>query len=103
MTEHEELLEFREEKKHRLKRARITALTFGVLAIIALIAFTYAFFQQTAANRARIEAEMNAMVAIESRALADEHAAKFEALANHQTKVIDSLMQACQQTERRSK
>src|SRR6185295_10137368 len=39
------------EAKQRLQRARTTATVFGVLAIVALIAFVYAFFQQTAANR----------------------------------------------------
>ncbi len=103
MTEHEELLQFREEKKHRLKRARITALIFGVLAITGLIALVYAFFQQTAANRARLEAEMSAKSAVESVRIADEKAAKFEAIAQRQTRIADSLMQACQQLSKESK
>lgn len=103
MTEHEELLQFREEKKQQLKRAKIRAFTFFVLATIALIALVYAFFQQTAANKAKVQAEMNAKAAIEARAMADENAAKFEVLAKRQTQVVDSLTQACQQTAKKSK
>ncbi len=103
MTDHEELLQLREEKKQQLKRARINALTFGVLAIIALIAFVYAFFQQTAANKAKVEAELNAKAAIEARAIADQNAAKFEALANRQTQIADSIRQVCQSNSKKSR
>lgn len=103
MTEHEELLQLREEKKQQLKRARINAATFGVLAIVALIAFVYAFFQQTAANKARVEAELNAKLAIEARALADENVVKYQAAADRQTKIADSLRQACQQNVKKPK
>jgi WD40 repeat protein len=62
------------EQKRRLERARTTALVFGILAIVALIAFVYAFFQQTAATRAKVQAETNAQAAIEAKAEADKNA-----------------------------
>ena len=43
------------EKKY-VQKARATAMVFGVLAMTALIALVYAFFQQTAANKARFDA-----------------------------------------------
>lgn len=103
MTEHEELLQLREEKKQWLKRAKITAYTFGILAIVALIAFVYAFFQQTAANKARVEAELNAKAAIEARAVADESVLEFQAIAKRQTEIADSLRQASQSNTKKSK
>lgn len=57
MTAEEELKELKTFKLQTLKRARVTAAMFGTLAIVALIALVYAFFQQTAANKARIQAE----------------------------------------------
>ena len=103
MTEQEELLQLREEKKLHLKRTKINVYTFSVLAIVALIAFAYAFFQQTAANKARVEAEMQAHDAIESRNIANENVAKFEAIAIRQTQIADSLKQACQSTSKKLK
>jgi hypothetical protein len=97
MTDQEELNQFREEKKGRLKRARRTALVFGVLAITALIAFVYAFFQQTAANRAKVEAEIQAHLAFEASRTAEEKTAKFEEIARRATQTADSLKEACQQ------
>jgi hypothetical protein len=101
MTDQEELNQFREEKKHRLKRARRMALFLGMLAITTLIAFAYAFFQQTAAAKAKIEAEIQAHIAIEAQRTAEEKTAMFEAIANRQSKVADSLRQACQQNSKK--
>ena len=63
------------EQKRRLQRARTTATVFGILAIVALIALVYAFFQQTAANKARIEAEANLVLAQAAQKEADKQAA----------------------------
>ena len=69
MTAEEELAALRKQKeadaKKLMSRARVTATVVGTLAIIALIALVYAFFQQTAANKARIEAEKTMMMAEE--------------------------------------
>ncbi len=78
------------EQKRRLERARTTALVFGILAIAALIAFVYAFFQQTAANRARVEAELNAKAAIEARAIADKNAELAKAEAERANKEAEA-------------
>lgn len=69
MTAEEELANLRKrneaDAKKLLSRARVTATTFGILAITALISLVYAFFQQEAADRARIEAEKTMMMAVE--------------------------------------
>ena len=62
------------EQKRRLQRARTTATVFGILAIVALIALVYAFFQQTAAVRAQIQAEKNLVLAKEAQAEAQKSA-----------------------------
>ncbi|HRI79702.1 MAG TPA: High-affnity carbon uptake protein Hat/HatR, partial [Cyclobacteriaceae bacterium] len=64
------------EAKQRLQRARTTATVFGVLAIIALIAFVYAFFQSAAAERARILAVQNEAKAVAAQKEADANAKK---------------------------
>lgn len=55
MTTDEELTDLRKRYEEREKLVRIekrkTATIFGILAIIALFALVYAFFQQTAAKR----------------------------------------------------
>ncbi|HNT50230.1 MAG TPA: High-affnity carbon uptake protein Hat/HatR, partial [Cyclobacteriaceae bacterium] len=51
------------EAKRKLQRARITAIVFGSLAAIALVAFVYAFMQQA-------EAERQAEIAINNEKLA---------------------------------
>ena len=87
------------EQKRRLERARTTALVFGILAIVALIAFVYAFFQQTAANRARIQAQENEKVAIEQRALADKNAALAKAEAERANKEAEAARIANEQAQ----
>lgn len=44
--------------------------------VIIVIAFIFAFFQQTAANRARVQAQENEKVAIETRARGDQEVLK---------------------------
>ncbi len=67
MTTEEELIDLHKKFEEREKRVksekRTTAIVFGILAIVAHIALVYAFFQQTAAVRARIEAERDKIVA----------------------------------------
>src|SRR6478609_2556740 len=78
------------EQKRRLQRARTTATVFGTLAIVALIAFVYAFFQQTAANKARIQAEQSAAAAIAAQKLADENAKRATAEAERANKEAEA-------------
>jgi hypothetical protein len=58
------------------------------LILLTLIAFVYAFFQQTAATRAKVQAELNAKAAIEARAIVDQNAESFRTEA---MKLRDSL------------
>ncbi len=71
------------EQKQRLQRARTIATVFGILTIFALIALVYAFFQQTAANKARIQAEQNLVLADQARKEADANAVR----ANQQAEI----------------
>jgi WD40 repeat protein len=57
------------EQKRKLQRARVTAIVFGTLAGIALIAFVYAFVQQAEAKKQQFRAEE---LAIEAKKNADE-------------------------------
>lgn len=57
------------EAKRKLQRARITAIVFGTLAAIALVAFVYAFVQQA-------EAKRQAELAIANEAKAKENEAE---------------------------
>ena len=61
MTPEEELSnllrQIEEDSIKALKKNRLTALTFGVLATFALMALVFAFFEQTQAVRAQLEAE----------------------------------------------
>lgn len=63
------------EQKRRLQRARIIALVFGVLTVIALIAFVFAFLQRSAA----IESQKQA---IELQKKAEENAEKAKIAEN---------------------
>ncbi len=63
------------EQKRKLQRARITAIVFGTLAGIALIAFVYAFVQQAEAKRQELLAKD---LAIEAQKNADEAIAQKE-------------------------
>ncbi|MBN8575568.1 MAG: High-affnity carbon uptake protein Hat/HatR [Cytophagales bacterium] len=60
------------EAKRKLQRARITAIVFGSLAAIALVAFVYAFMQQAEANRQADLARQNEARAKENEAKALE-------------------------------
>ncbi len=66
------------EAKRKLQRARVTAIVFGSLAGVALIAFVYAFVQQgiakeqeKEAQRLAIEAQKNADDALKAKKAAD--------------------------------
>ncbi len=60
------------EAKRKLQRARVTAIVFGTLAGIALIAFVYAFMQQAEAKRQADLAKLNEARALENEAKAVE-------------------------------
>lgn len=77
------------EQKRRLQRARTTATIFGVLAIVALIALVYAFFQQTAAVRAQLEAEKSAAAAIAAQKVADANAERANLEADRANKAAE--------------
>lgn len=59
------------EAKRKLQRARITAIVFGTLAGIALIAFVYAFMQQAEAKRQADLAKANEAKAVEQQKIAE--------------------------------
>jgi WD40 repeat protein/energy-coupling factor transporter ATP-binding protein EcfA2 len=60
------------EQKRKLQRARIIAIVFGTLAVIALMAFVYAFVQQAEANKQKIAAQDNERLAKNNEAKAIE-------------------------------
>jgi energy-coupling factor transporter ATP-binding protein EcfA2 len=62
------------EQKRKLQRARTTAIIFGILMGVALVAFVYAFFQQAEAKRNEIAAQQNAELAQKNEANAIEQA-----------------------------
>lgn len=66
------------EQQRKLQRARVTAIVFGSLMVVALMFLVYAIYQQTEAKRQEALAVENANKAIEQQKLAE--AAKEEAL-----------------------
>ena len=62
------------EQKRKLQRARVTAIVFGTLAGIALIAFVYAFIQQGVAKANEQRANEQATIAQEKSLLAEQEA-----------------------------
>ena len=66
------------EAKRKLQRARVTAIVFGVLAGLALIALVYAFVQQGIAKENAILAEANAAKANEQANIANAERKKAE-------------------------
>lgn len=82
------------EQKRKLQRARTTAIVFGILMMVALMAFVYAFIQQAEAKRqeeaARLEAKRaneNEIKANEQARIADEKRKE----AERERKIADSL------------
>jgi hypothetical protein len=67
MTEQELEDHKKEFDKKAMKRARVMATVYGVLAITALISLVYAFFQNAAMDRSRMAAIDQANVAEECR------------------------------------
>ncbi|MBX2898650.1 MAG: High-affnity carbon uptake protein Hat/HatR [Cyclobacteriaceae bacterium] len=59
------------EAKRKLQRARITAIVFGSLAAIALVAFVYAYIQQAEAKRQEQNAKDNLVIAERNEAEAN--------------------------------
>lgn len=66
------------EQKRKLQRARVTAIVFGSLMVVALMFLVFAIYQQTEAKRQQTIAEANFIEAEKQRIAADE--AKAEAL-----------------------
>lgn len=62
------------EQKRKLQRARVTAIVFGTLAGIALIAFVYAFIQQGIAKENEQRANEQAGIALKNEQRANEQA-----------------------------
>ena len=80
------------EAKRKLQRARVTAIVFGTLAGIALIAFVYAFVQQAEAKR---QAEL--AIANEAKAnAAAEEAKKQQAIAETERDKADQARKAAE-------
>ncbi len=101
--EEKELQKFRNEYPFRLEKARKIALRFGILANTALIAFVYAYFQQTAADKHRLEYELQKQHFDKALQLASEKAAKFEALAATEKARAHEIFERCQQIKRASR
>lgn len=59
------------EQKRKLQRARVTAIVFGSLMVVALMFLVYAIYQQTEAKRQEALAVANAERAIEQQKLAE--------------------------------
>jgi len=64
------------EQKRKLQRARVIAIVFGTLAGLALIAFVYAFVQQTEAKKQEQNAKVQQKAAEENAILATAEAAR---------------------------
>ena len=93
MTDAEELQHFRAQKEVMLKRARTTAITFGILATVGLIAFVYAFFQQTEAKKAAIEYQAKIEMFTKQLQEAEVRAQNAEAAAAQQEKLSQRAVQ----------
>ncbi len=108
------------EQKRKLQRARVTAIVFGTLAAIALVAFVYAFVQQAEAKKQEqlavdnaIKAEKNAADAIQQRKEAETQrdlakAAQFRAEEARKAEAAQKLIaeqrrQEAEIAERRAK
>jgi len=92
------------EAKRKLQRARITAIVFGTLAGIALIAFVYAFVQQAEAKRQADLAIANEAKAVEAQKVAEverDNAKKAQAAAEEARLVAEAAQaaEAIQRTE----
>ena len=72
-------------EQKQIKNARKVAATYGTLAIVALISIVYAFFQQAAAERAKIELTQELVICQKISAEAEAR----EAQAN---KKVEQLM-----------
>jgi WD40 repeat protein/energy-coupling factor transporter ATP-binding protein EcfA2 len=91
------------EQKRKLQRARVTAIVFGTLAGVALIAFVYAFVQQAEANRQKIAAQQNEVRANENAEKARVEAIRAtEAAERAQLAEADAKEQARLATEARN-
>ena len=85
------------EQKRKLQRARITAIVFGTLAGIALIAFVYAFIQQGVAKANEQKAIEQTKIAEEQSLLAKQEATRANEQADRAKKAeADALEQARQ-------
>ncbi len=85
------------EQKRKLQRARVTAIVFGTLAGIALIAFVYAFIQQGVAKANEQKANDQTKIAQEQSLLAKQEATRANEQADRAKKAeANALVQARQ-------
>ena len=89
MNSHEREQHKQELKKQSLKRAKLTAWLFGVCAMIALIGVSYLFIQNAQAQKARMEAELQAQVCRERAVRAETEVVKMRDLAEAQRVEVD--------------
>lgn len=94
MSVEEELEQF---KKDSLKRARQTAIIFSVCAIAALIALTYAFFQNAAAQRTAMQVKAES---VECAKLVEEKDGQILRLKNDLEKQTIMTESALKEAER---
>lgn len=96
-----EFEQFKEEvKRESIKRARKTATIFGVLAMTAMVALVYAFFQQAAAVRSRSMAENLAVEALEQKESRRELEVKVQKLSEELEKKAKMAEAAMQEASR---
>src|SRR4051812_17715528 len=103
MTPEEELQAFKDDYPQRLERARKIALRFGIYAIVALIALVYAFFQQTATAKHKLEYELDLRKMAEHIKVAEKKAIRFEVQAENESARARELSALCQQGKATSK
>jgi len=76
-----------------VKRARITAIIFGALSSIALIAFVYAFIQQGVAKKNALLANQYA----ENAKQCEQRCEQMQILAEHQRNELQKVNEVLQQ------
>lgn len=75
-------------------------ITIVVLIFLLCVAILYGFFQQTAIERVRIQAQENEMMAIEQRALADRNAELAKAEAERANVAAERYRECCLKSQR---
>lgn len=81
-----------EYEKKMVKRARKTATVFGVLAITALIALVFAFFQNAESQRTRVMAEMSASECKQNEKKLREEIGRLEENVSQMTNTVNAAL-----------